>query len=165
MKKILPELFIGLDLSKFQCETCIKAKSHLVPYNTSLNQCGKHFELVHSDVWSPFPVESVHGSRYFVLFVDDCTRMTWTYLLKKKDEVKVVFRAFYEMVQNQFETNVKFLRSDNGGEFVNSNLREFFIEKGVIHETTCVGTPQQNGMTERKNMHVLETSRALFLEN
>lgn len=163
MKKILPELFVGLDLSKFQCETCIKAKN--IPYNISLNKCGKPFELVHYDVWCPSPVESMHGYRYFVLFVDDCTRMTWTYLLKRKDEVEMVFKSFYEMVQNKFETKIKFFRSDNGGNFVNSNLKEFFTGKRVIYEIMCVRTPQQNGIAERKNRHVLETSRALLIEN
>jgi hypothetical protein len=40
----------------------------------------------------------------------------------------------------------------------------FFLSKGILHETNCVGTPQQNGVAERRNRHVLETARSLFLE-
>ena len=98
------------------------------------------------------------------MFIDDCTRMTWVYLLKRKDEVTEVFKSFYTMVQNQFGKGIKFFRSDNGGEFVNQVLREFFVNKGIIHETTCVGTPQQNGVAERKNRHILETARSLLFE-
>jgi Reverse transcriptase (RNA-dependent DNA polymerase) len=90
--------------------------------------------------------------------------MTWVYLLKKKDEVAKVFKSFYTMIQNQFDKGIKVFRSDNGGEFVKRTLREFFVNKGIIHETTCVGTPQQNGVAERKNRHILETARSLLFE-
>jgi hypothetical protein len=86
------------------------------------------------------------------------------YLLKRK-EVTKTFQAFFNMIQNQFGKNIKYFRSDNGGEFVNRTLRDFFKTRGIIHETTCVGTPQQNGVAERKNRHILETARSLLFEN
>ena len=75
-----------------------------------------------------------------------------------------VFKGFYNMIHNQYGKGINFFRSDNGGEFVNGVLKEFFGEKGIIHETSCVGTPQQNGVAERKNRHILETARALLFE-
>ena len=54
------------------------------------------------------------------------------------------------MVETQFEKRIKMVRSDNGTEYVNKNLRGFFNDKGIIHETSCVGTPQQNGVAEWK---------------
>jgi transposase InsO family protein len=164
MEKLLPCLFSGLDSSNLTCETCIKAKNHRVSYPTSSNKRATPFDLIHSDVWGPSPVTSICGYKWFVLFIDDCTRMTWVYLLKGKNEVSEVFKSFYYMIQNQFGKGIKFVRSDNGGEFVNIRLKDFFIEKGIIHETTCVRTPQQNGIAEIKNRHVLETSRALLFE-
>jgi Reverse transcriptase (RNA-dependent DNA polymerase)/Integrase core domain len=112
----------------------------------------------------PSPVNSSVGNKWFVLFIDNCTRMTWLYVLKTKDEVASVFKSFFNMVQNQFNWSIKFLRSDNGGEFVNKTLRDFFHSNGIIHETSCVGTPQQNGVAERKNRHILETARSMLLE-
>jgi Reverse transcriptase (RNA-dependent DNA polymerase)/GAG-pre-integrase domain/Integrase core domain/gag-polypeptide of LTR copia-type len=164
MSKLLPNLFKNLDVSLFKCETCIKAKSHRVSYKSSFNKCDEPLDLIHSDVWGPTPVNSVGGYKWFVLFIDDCTRMTWIYLLKRKEEVAGVFKNFYTMVQNQFKKGIKFFRSDNGGEFVNGVLKDFFVNRGIIHETSCVGTPQQNGIAERKNRHILETARALLLE-
>ena len=164
LKKLYPSLFSGYEDKKFDCETCIRAKSHRVSFPSSLNKSTKPFDLVHSDVWGPSPVNSSVGNRWFVLFIDNCTRMTWLYVLKTKGEVSHVFKSFFNMVQNQFNRNIKILRSDNGGEFVNYTLREFFHSKGIIHETSCVGTPQQNGVAERKNRHILETARSMLLE-
>ncbi|RVW24902.1 Retrovirus-related Pol polyprotein from transposon TNT 1-94 [Vitis vinifera] len=111
----------------------------------------------------PSPITTVNGFKWFVLFVDDCTRMTWLYLLKHKDEVLGVFKSFHAMVQTQFSAKVQVLRSDNGGEYVNHQFREYFQQRGIIHETSCPQTPQQNGIVERKNRHVLETARALLI--
>jgi transposase InsO family protein len=52
------------------------------------------------------------------------------------------------MIYTQFGKKVKMVRSDNGGEFVNKTLKVFFNNEGVLHETSCVGTPQQNGVAE-----------------
>ena len=67
------------------------------------------------------------------------------------------------MVQTQFSTKIQILRSDNGGEYVNQRLHDYFQHHGLIHETSCTQTPQQNGVAERKNRHILETTRALLI--
>jgi hypothetical protein len=67
------------------------------------------------------------------------------------------------MVQTQFSAKVKILRTDNGGEFVNHQFQAYFKSHGLIHETSCAQTPQQNGVAERKNRHILETARALLI--
>jgi transposase InsO family protein len=51
--------------------------------------------------------------------------------------------------------------SDNGREFKNQSLAKFFEENGILHQTSCTYTPQQNGTAERKNRHILEVARAL----
>ena len=67
------------------------------------------------------------------------------------------------MVENQFQTKISILRSDNGTKFYNDCLGDFLLEKGILHQSTCRDTPQQNGITERKNKHLLEIGRALML--
>lgn len=67
------------------------------------------------------------------------------------------------MVETQYSSIIKVLRSDNGGEYINFELSEFLHGQGILHETTCPHTPQQNGVAERKNRHILETARALLL--
>lgn len=160
---LFPDLFSTEEHSSFKCETCILAKSHRVPYHVSNTQREMPFSLIHSDVWGPSPIVTTNGNRWFVIFVDDCTRMTWLYLLKRKDEVFDVFQSFYIMIQTQFSVKIKALRTDNGGEYVNTKFRDFCQKNGLIHETSCSQTPQQNGVSERKNRHILETARALLI--
>jgi Integrase core domain len=71
------------------------------------------FDLIHSDLWGHAPVDSKEGFKYFVTFIDDKSRATWLYLLKSKIEVYETFQVFCNMVENQFETTVKVLRTDN----------------------------------------------------
>ncbi|KAM2173457.1 hypothetical protein ACFX1R_038295 [Malus domestica] len=121
------------------------------------------FDLVHSDVWGPSPVTTSLGIRWFVAFIDDCTRMTWLYVLKNKSDVSAIFRSFAQLVQTQYSSVIKVLCSDNGGEYINSKLSIFLHDQMILHETTCPHTPQQNGVVEYKNCHILETARALLL--
>ena len=67
------------------------------------------------------------------------------------------------MIQTQYSYSIKGFRSDNGDEFINSAMSQFFVKKWVLHETTCPQTPKQNGVTERKNRHILETARAILI--
>lgn len=75
------------------------AKSHRVPYPVSFKKCEKPFMIIHSDVWGPSPITVSSGIRWFVIFVDDCTRMTWLYLIKNKSEVFAVFRSFHNLIK------------------------------------------------------------------
>ncbi|XP_059659238.1 uncharacterized protein LOC132306059 [Cornus florida] len=93
---------------------------------------------------------------------NDCTRMTWLYVMKNKNEVFGIFRSFHNMIKTQFSAKLQILRSDNGGEYDNNELREYFQAHGLCHETTCSQTPQQNGVAERKSRHILETARAFL---
>jgi len=67
------------------------------------------------------------------------------------------------MVERQFEKGVKIVRSDNGIEF--TCLKSYFLEHGIIFQTSCIGTPQQNGRVERKHQHILNAARALRFQS
>ncbi|KAK2991709.1 hypothetical protein RJ640_014987 [Escallonia rubra] len=84
LKKLFPSLFTKCDVSSFQCEVCELAKSHRVSFPLALNKSPDPFMIIHSDVWGPSKVNSLGGSRWFVTFIDDCTRMTWVQLMKSK---------------------------------------------------------------------------------
>ncbi|KAJ0589411.1 putative RNA-directed DNA polymerase [Helianthus annuus] len=160
---LFPKLF---PLNKtLNCETCVLAKSHRHTYKPNNTKVDLPFSLIHSDVWGPAEVIGGQNFRFFVLFVDDCTRMTWVYFLKHKSEVFDKFTMFYAMIQTQFKTNIQILRSDNGGEFVNNSMKQFCQMKGVVHQTSCPHTPEQNGTVERKNRILLEITRALLIES
>ena len=129
LRKLLPSLFGNISNSSLKCNVCTLAKSHRASYSPSLHKRTIPFELIHSDVWGPSMVTTQHGVRWFVTFVDDCTRMTWLYLMKNKSDVGDIFKGFYHMVYTQYSLPIKVLRSDNGGEYLNQDLSQFFYGK------------------------------------
>lgn len=122
-------------------------------------------ELVHLDVWGPYRVTSVDGFKYFLTIVDDFTHAVWVYLLKSKDEVSNWIIVFYNFLINHFDKRIKIIRSDNGTEFINHKVKEFCESKGIFHQTSCVSTPQQNGIAERKHRHLLNVARSLLFQS
>ena len=86
-------------------------------------------------------------------------------LWNKKNEVFEHFSHFHTLVQTQFQKNIQILRSDNGREFVNLKMKTFCHDKGLVHQTTCPYTPEQNGVSERKNRTLLEMARAMLIES
>ena len=91
MKKSMPSLFVGIKESSLHCETCVFAKSHKSSYSPSLSSSSAPFELIHSDVWGPSKNLTLTGMKYFVLFIDDFTRLSWVVLLKKEGCCDCVF--------------------------------------------------------------------------
>ena len=62
------------------------------------------------------------------------------------------------MLNNQYNAYVKIFRTDNGTEYVNRDFDDFLSSHGIVHQTTCVNTAEQNGVAERKNRHLLEVA-------
>lgn len=162
LQKLLPQLFNDIESSKFVCEHCILAKSHKSSYPSKTYVPSKPFSLIHSDVWGPSRVKTSSGKKWFVTFIDDHTRLCWVYLMSEKSEVCQLFQNFYKMVETQFQSKIRILHTDNGTEYINDVLGQFLKDKGILHQSTCVNTPQQNGIAERKNKHLLEVTRALM---
>ncbi|GJT06568.1 putative RNA-directed DNA polymerase, partial [Tanacetum coccineum] len=146
------------------CDVCHKAKQTREPFHLSEHKSKALGQLVHLDVWGPYKVQSKEGYKYFLTVVDDFTRVVWVFLLKGKDEVFLHIVIFYNLVKNQFDKTIKVFRSDNGTEFINQNMDKFCKEKGILHQTSCPYTPQQNGVAERKHRHLLNVGRALMFQ-
>ena len=79
--------------------------------------------------------------------------------------METIFKKIYTMVQTQFQKNIQILRSDNGREYFKNVMGQFFLEKGIVHQRSCIDTPQQNGLAKRKNKHLLEVARTLLFTN
>ncbi|KAL0548477.1 hypothetical protein IC582_012930 [Cucumis melo] len=163
MQYLFPHLFSKLDVSSLSCDVCIRAKQHRVSFPSQPYKPTQPFNLIHSDVWGPSKVTTSSGKRWFITFIDDHTRLTWVYLITDKSEVSSIFQNFYHTIKTQFHTKIAIFRSDNGRGFQNHNLSEFLASKGIVHQTSCAYTPQQNGVAERKNCHLVEVARSLML--
>ena len=112
--------------------------------------------MIHSDICGLMPERSLGGSRYFITFVDDCTRKVWAYSLRSKDEALTVFSRWLAEVENRTGRRVKTLRSDNGGEYTSRAFKQYLSEKGIMHQKTVPYTPMQNGVAERINRTIQE---------
>ncbi|RVW84364.1 Retrovirus-related Pol polyprotein from transposon RE1 [Vitis vinifera] len=91
-----------------------------------------------------------------IVMFGDLPRFTWVYFLCSKSEVFRTFTEFLAYVDNQFSTSIKTLRTDSGGEYLSTEFQAFLASKGIIHQRSCPFTPQQNGVAERKNRHLLD---------
>lgn len=120
---------------------------------------------MHVDLWGKYSTPTRNGYHYFLTIVDDFSRTTWTYLLKSKSEAYSLLIYYLAYVGNQFQTCVKMIRSDNGTEFTNQAFQQVLHESGILHQLTCPGTPQQNGVVERKHLHLLNVARALRFQS
>ncbi|KAL2932969.1 Retrovirus-related Pol polyprotein from transposon TNT 1-94 [Bienertia sinuspersici] len=145
----------------FSCEACVLGKHHKFPYPVSSSHAVAPFTLIHVDLRGKYSRPTISGAVYFLTILDDHTRNTRTYLLQDKTQVYATIAAFLEYVSTQFNTNVMVIRSDNGTEIIQEQCRLLFALKGIIHQRSLPGNPQQNGRVERKHKHLLEIARTL----
>ena len=125
-------------------------------------RASKKLELVHTDVCGPMRTPSLENSKYFILFIDDYSRMTWVYFLKERSEVFKIFNTFKSHVEKESGHQIKCVRSDNGTEYTSSEFKAFCEKEGIHRQLTAPYTPQQNGVCERKNRTVMEMARSML---
>ena len=164
------QMVSGLDFDLKQestfCESCVKGKSHRLPFQRSTtNRADQPLQLIHSDVCGKIGTQSLGGGEYFVTFVDDHTRHMWIYILKHKSEVLQRFKQWKALVEKSSGRKVKVLRSDNGGEYTSTEFVAFLSEEGIKHELTIPHTPQQNGIAERLNRTLIESVHTMLADS
>lgn len=118
-------------LDFYFCENCVYGKQNRVSFPSGGKRTKQILELVPSDVFGPVKVPSLGKSVYYVSFIDDFSRYTWIYFLKKKYEVFDRFKEFKALVENQTKKKIKVLRTDNGGEFCSKEFEEFCKKCGI----------------------------------
>ena len=161
LKMMVPNL---KNLQVLECESCQLGKHVRSSFPQTAQRCNSAFSTIHFDIWGPSRVTSF-GFRYFVTFIDEFSRCTWVYLMKDRSELLPIFKSFCNEIENQFGKTIKIFRSDNAKEYFSHDLSSFLSSKGILHQSTCPHTPQQNGIAERKNRHLLETARSLMLNS
>nr|GFA09989.1 retrovirus-related Pol polyprotein from transposon TNT 1-94 [Tanacetum cinerariifolium] len=135
-------------------------KSHK-PKSEDTNQ--EKLYLLYMDLCGPMRVESVNGKKYILVIVDDYSRFTWVKFLRSKDETPMFIIKFLKMIQVRLNVPVRRIRTDNGTEFVNQTLRDYYEEVGISHETSVARSPQQNGVVERRNRTLIEAARTMLI--
>ena len=114
-----------------------------------------------TNVCGPFSTASTTKQRYYVIF-DDFSRKCWIYFMQKKDQTFSNFCEFKALVEKESRNKVKALRSDNGGEYVSQEFKDFYVVEGIKRELTTPHNPQQNGVAKRKNRMIVGAARAML---
>jgi hypothetical protein len=146
----------------FSCDTFHLGKQSRLPFPNNNHKTKSVFSLLHIDIWGPLHIDCIYSHKYFLTIVDDHSHHTWVHLMKAKSETRGLLRNFIAYVQTQFNTFVKAIWSDNGLEF---NMYDFYAEHGILHQISCVETPQQNSVVERKHRHILNVARCILFNS
>lgn len=151
--------------SKGHCEACKMGKSTRLPFEASSFRTSRPLERIHCDLWGPAPVTSVQGFIYYVVFIDNFSRHSWLFPLKKKSDFYSVFVAFQTYVENQYNASIGSFQCDGGGEFVSNLFLTHLQQSGIKQLISCPHTPQQNGLAERKHRQVTEMALSLMFHS
>ncbi|GJT24148.1 retrovirus-related pol polyprotein from transposon TNT 1-94, partial [Tanacetum coccineum] len=158
----------GIPRLKFQkdhlCSACALGKSKktsLQPKAEDTNQ--EKLYLLHMDLCGPMRVASINGKRYILVIVNDYSRFTLVRFLKTKDEAPAAIIKCIKNIQVRLKATVQNVRIDNGTEFVNQTLREWYENVGISHQRFVARTPQQNGVVERRNQTLVEAARTMLI--
>jgi transposase InsO family protein len=119
-------------------------------------------EMLHMDLFGPIAYISIDGNKYGLVIIDDYSCFTSVFFLCDKSETQEVLKKFLKRAQNEFDAKVKKIRSDNGSEFKNTQVEDYLNQGGIEHEFSAPYTPQQNEVSERKNMTLIELARIML---
>jgi hypothetical protein len=146
------------------CRGCALGKNTQKPYPLSNRKSIGILDLIHSNLCGPMTSPSMNDCIYYIIFIDGCSRKTWIYFLKTKDESFSRFQDFKNLVENQTGRHIWVFRTDNGKEFDFFKYDELCRACGIKRELTVPYNPQQDGVAKRKNRTICEASRAMMYD-
>ncbi|QRV82277.1 Pol polyprotein/retrotransposon [Ceratobasidium sp. AG-Ba] len=146
-----------------QCGSCAIGKGACLPFSASSSSTSVPLQVVHSDLCGPLDA-SVGGSRYVLSLIDDFSRMAWICVLKTKDQVFEAFKRWRAYIELSSGHRVKTLRTDGGGEYISNSMAAHLADAGILHQTTCPNSSQQNGVAERFFRTLLDRVRCMLAE-
>ena len=132
------------------------------PFSDTMERATDLLEIIHTDVCGPMNVEVRGGYRYFLTFTYDLSRYGYIYLMKHKSETLEKFKEFQSEVENHRNTQIKFLRSDSGGEYLSYEFGVHLKQCGIVSQLASPGTPQRNGVSERRNHTLLDMVQSMM---
>ncbi|GJU17357.1 retrovirus-related pol polyprotein from transposon TNT 1-94 [Tanacetum coccineum] len=162
------DLVRGLPRLKFEkdhlCSACQLGKSKKFSHKPkSENTNMEVLHTLHMDLCGPMRVQSINGKKYILVIVDDYSRFTWVKFLRSKDETPEFVINFLKQIQVGLNKTVRYIRTDNGTEFVNQVMSKYYEGVGIFHQKSVPRTPQQNGVVERRNRTLVEAARTMLI--
>ncbi|GKB21159.1 retrovirus-related pol polyprotein from transposon TNT 1-94 [Tanacetum coccineum] len=162
------DLVRGLPRLKFEkdhlCSACQLGKSKnytQTPKTENTNL--KVLNTLHIDLCGPMRVQTINGKKYILVIVDDNSRFTWVKFLRSKDETPEFVIKFLNKIKVDLNKTVRYIRTDNGTEFVNQVLTQYYENVGIFHQKSVLRTPHQNGVVERQIHTLVEVARIMLI--
>lgn len=145
------------------CHGCQQGKMVQKPFKANLEkrQYGP-FELIHFDICGPMEVESLGGSKYLLLIVDEASGLIQGHCLEYKSESGALIMKFIKQVANQFDRRVKFVRHDGAKEFATNDLKAFYTDRGIEPQVTVPYAHQTNSTAERNIRSIVTMGRSML---
>nr|GEV95323.1 putative ribonuclease H-like domain-containing protein [Tanacetum cinerariifolium] len=169
-KLVRGNLVRGLPSNIFEndhtCVACQKEKQRKASYKTkTVSSICKPLQLLHMELFGPVSIRSINKKTYCLVVTDDFSRFTWVFFLATKDETPKILKNFIVGIENQMDHKVKTIRCNNGTEFKNRIMNEFYKMKSIRREFSVARTPQQNGIARRKNMTLIEAAWTMLADS
>ncbi|GKC43308.1 retrovirus-related pol polyprotein from transposon TNT 1-94, partial [Tanacetum coccineum] len=157
----LPRLKFEKDHLCFACQIGKSRKAIHKP--KTINTIMEVLHTLHIDLCGPLRVQSINGKKYILVIVNDYSRFTWVKFLRSKDETTAFVINLLKQLHVGLNKTVRFIRTDNGTEFMNKALTDYYESVGITHEKTVLKTPQENGIVERRNRTLVEAARTMLI--
>ena len=125
------------------CKNCQNGKMGKTSLKRKNYNSKEVLDLVHKNLCGPTGIESYSRDNFFIIFVDDYSRMMNMMYLKEKSKAFQKFKWYLARVEKETGKKLKCLRLDRGGEFISNEFNNFFIERGIKRQVSPPGTPQQ----------------------
>ena len=149
------------------CEPCVLGQHRSRPFPPSKTRPSRPLSRLHSDLSGPLPVRALCGGQYLCTITDHFTGFGLVTALKDKSDAPAAIEDGIRLLENHAAaaSSVQFLRSDNGGEYINARMQRICADRGIAHETSAPHTPQQNGLAERRNLTIMNCARSMLVES
>jgi hypothetical protein len=121
------------------CKHCQQAKKTKTGFKSKEYSMTRPLEILHTDLVGPTTTKGLKGVKYFILLVDDYTRMTIVFFLRNKSEAFENFKVYKEMVEDEMDSKIKCLRSNNGGEFTSKEFMDYCRRHGIKNNSLFLG--------------------------
>nr|GEY92366.1 putative ribonuclease H-like domain-containing protein [Tanacetum cinerariifolium] len=162
------DLVQGLPRLKFEkdhlCSACQLGKSKKHTHKPKAKKTNLEvLNTLHMNLCGPMRVQIINGKKYILVTMDDYSWFTWVKFLRSKDETPDVVIKFITQIQVGLNKTVRYIRTDNGIEFVNHTMNEYYERISIFHQKTVPRTPQQNGVVERRNRTLVEAARTMLI--
>ena len=148
------------------CDTCYISKmtkkpSKGIPEEYQAKEIG---DCIHADVVGPIDVGGEDYNKYLLHILDEFSRYVCTYIIFDKSQAKDKIKAYFEMFNTKFNRYPKVFKSDNGGEFTSTDIKEFLTSKGTLQRFTTPYVHSENNIIERFNRTHMSIVRAIMVE-